>query len=619
MKIIISLSALALGSLIILNGCTEPVKEENTQPMNHFHHDPHSFSNPDMAHVTHLHWTAVVDFGQKSIAGTAEFSIETTPNADRIIFDIMDLEIASVEVDGQTATWNVGERLAEFGSPLEIPITEGSKKVKITYKTGPDAGALLWVDGEKPFLFTQSQAILGRTWIPCQDSPGVRYTYSAEVTVPKGLLALMSAENPQSINETGVYSFKMDRPIPSYLMAMAVGEIGFKPIGRRTGVYATYDMLDRAHYEFADMEKMLEAAEGLYGTYAWGRYDLLILPAAFPFGGMENPMLTFATPTILAGDRSLVALVAHELAHSWSGNLVTNATWNDFWLNEGFTVYFEQRIMEAVYGREHAEMLAALTQQGLIQEEEDIFANHPEDTALQLDLEGRNPDDGLTVIAYDKGYFFLRLIEETTGRERFDKFLNQYFTEHAFQVMDTKRFLDYLHKNLITPEEAAIIDIDAWVYGQRLPANMPKVSGERLTLVDAKTAAWNEGKIKASDLPWDQWVYQERYRFISNLNSTGASPERMKELDSKFNILGTGNYEVLFVWLQKAIENNYTVAYPRVESFLIEVGRRKVLTPLYKAMKATEKEAMAKEIYTKARPGYHAVARQTIDELLGTP
>ena len=619
MKIIISLSALALGSLIILNGCTEPVKEENTQPMNHFHHDPHSFSNPDMAHVTHLHWTAVVDFGQKSIAGTAEFSIETTPNADRIIFDIMDLEIASVEVDGQTATWNVGERLAEFGSPLEIPITEGSKKVKITYKTGPDAGALLWVDGEKPFLFTQSQAILGRTWIPCQDSPGVRYTYSAEVTVPKGLLALMSAENPQSINETGVYSFKMDRPIPSYLMAMAVGEIGFKPIGRRTGVYATYDMLDRAHYEFADMEKMLEAAEGLYGTYAWGRYDLLILPAAFPFGGMENPMLTFATPTILAGDRSLVALVAHELAHSWSGNLVTNATWNDFWLNEGFTVYFEQRIMEAVYGREHAEMLAALTQQGLIQEEEDIFANHPEDTALQLDLEGRNPDDGLTVIAYDKGYFFLRLIEETTGRERFDKFLNQYFTEHAFQVMDTKRFLDYLHKNLITPEEAAIIDIDAWVYGQRLPANMPKVSGERLTLVDAKTAAWNEGKIKASDLPWDQWVYQERYRFISNLNSTGASPERMKELDSKFNILGTGNYEVLFVWLQKAIENNYTVAYPRVESFLIEVGRRKFLTPLYKAMKATEKEAMAKEIYTKARPGYHAVARQTIDELLGTP
>lgn len=587
--------------------------------MSHFHHDPHSFAEPEVARVKHLHWTATVDFDSKIISGNADFSIETSENAQKIIFDIMDLEIANVAVDGQSTDWKIGERVEEFGSPLEIAITPKSKQVSITYKTGPDAGALLWVEGDKPFLFTQSQAILARTWIPCQDSPGVRYTYTAEVTVPKGLLALMSAENPQEMNDKGVYNFKMDRPVPSYLMALAVGEIGFKPIGKRTGVYATYDMLDRAHYEFADMEKMLEAAEGLYGTYAWGRYDLLILPSAFPFGGMENPMLTFATPTILAGDRSLVALVAHELAHSWSGNLVTNATWNDFWLNEGFTVYFEQRIMEAVYGREHAEMLAALTMQGLVEEEEDIFAHHPEDTALKLDLDGRNPDDGLTVIAYDKGYFFLRLIEETTGRERFDDFLNKYFADHAFQVMDTDKFLVYLNEHLITPEEAKTIDVDAWVFGQRIPGNIPVVQSARLDEVDKKTEDWNSGLIKATDLPWDAWGYQERYRFLKNLNDAGASGNRLGELDMAFNITNTGNYEVLFVWLEQSIQNDYKPAFERAESFLIEVGRRKFLTPLYKAMKSTGKEEMAVRIYTEARPGYHAVARQTIDELLGKP
>ncbi|MBL0317256.1 MAG: hypothetical protein IPP69_16430 [Flavobacteriales bacterium] len=300
--------------------------------------------------------------------------------------------------------------------------------VEIDYKTSPDAEALLWVEGEKPFLFTQSQAILARTWVPCQDSPGVRITYNADVTVPSDLMALMSAENPQQKSSDGKYHFKMDQPIPSYLMALAVGDVVFREIGPRTGVYAIPSLADAAANEFSDMQKMVDEAEKLYGSYVWGRYDLLILPPAFPFGGMENPKLTFATPTIIAGDKSLVSLVAHELAHSWSGNLVTNSTWDDFWLNEGFTVYFEQRIMEAVYGRERSEMLATLSRQDLDATIADISTSeHPEDSKLKLALEGRSPDDGMTDIAYNKGYFFLRLIEETVGRERFDKFLKVFY------------------------------------------------------------------------------------------------------------------------------------------------------------------------------------------------
>ena len=288
----------------------------------------------------------------------------------------------------------------------------------------------------------------------------------------------MSAENPTAVNAEAVYSFAMPHPVPSYLLALAVGELEFRPLGGspRAGVYAEPPVVEKAAAEFADTEKMIAAAEALYGPYRWGRYDLLVLPPSFPFGGMENPRLTFATPTIIAGDRSLVSLVAHELAHSWSGNLVTNATWNDFWLNEGFTTYFEMRIMEAVYGREHSEMLAALAHQDLADAVAEAGATSP-DTHLRLNLAGRNPDEGVTSIPYDKGYFFLRLIEETVGREAWDAFLRGYFDTFAFQSMDTDGFLAYLREKLLAgrPGVEEKLQIAAWVDGPGIPANCPQV------------------------------------------------------------------------------------------------------------------------------------------------
>lgn len=579
--------------------------------------DFHSYAQPNEAKVTHLSWNANVNFETKVIEGTARYDIEVAEDAERILFDIRNLDIQNVKVDGQDVEFEIGPEKEFLGQPLSIPVSGSAKEVSIEYASSPDAGALLWVEGDSPFLFTQSQAILARTWIPIQDSPGIRFTYDAEVSVPEGLLALMSAENPTEKNAESVYTFKMDQPIPSYLMALAVGDISFMPIGERTGVYATPDLIEAAHYEFQEMDDMLVAAEELYGTYAWGRYDLLILPAAFPFGGMENPRLTFATPTIIAGDRSLTALVAHELAHSWSGNLVTNSTWDDFWLNEGFTVYFEQRIMEAVYGREISEMLALLSYQGLLSEVEEIMDRNPNDTHLKLHLKDRDPDEGMSAIAYDKGYFFLRLLEETAGRERFDTFLKTYFNSNAFKVMDTERFVAYLNENLLTEEERAAVNLDAWIYGAGVPDNVPVVSSDRIAAVDTAIANWITGEMTPEDLDWENWVYQERYRFLTNIPAGSIDKDRLAQLDAAYDITSTGNNEVLFAWLQQALRYDYEPAYDRAEEFLVNVGRRKFLTPLYSEMKETGKIEMARAIYAKARPNYHSVAYNTMDELLG--
>ena len=578
--------------------------------------DHHSYSKPAEAVVTHLDWNAVVDFESRTIAATATFDLETSDNAEKVILDIRELDILSVQVDGKDSPFNIGEEQEFIGSPLSIEITPSTKKVSINYNTQPGADAFLWVEGSEnthPFLFTQSQAILARTWIPCQDSPGIRFTYNATVDVPKDLMALMSAVNPTEKNAEGHYTFVMDQPIPSYLLALAVGDVEFRSVGEHTGVYATPNLIDAAEYEFSEMEDLLVAAESLYGKYAWERYDLLVLPSAFPFGGMENPRLTFATPTIIAGDRSLVSLVAHELAHSWSGNLVTNSTWDDFWLNEGFTVYFEQRIMEAVYGRDISEMLASLSYRGLVNELSDLS---PNDTHLRLHLKGRNPDDGMTAIAYDKGFLFLRMIEETVGRAPFDAFLSEYFTKHAFKVMDTDNFIEYLESNLLTDEATRnTVNLTAWIDGAGLPDNCPKIQSDRIEQVDIAVASWASGGMATSDLLWNDWIYQERYRFLKSIPSS-VSVAKLDELNTTFKISSTGNNEVLFAWLEQAVLKGHEASYDRLETFLINVGRRKFLTPLYKALLDTEQTNMALSIYKKARPNYHSVATGTMDELL---
>jgi aminopeptidase N len=587
--------------------------------------DPHSFARPEEVRVTHLALDLTVDFEARTLSGRASLTVDNPAGARELVLDTRGLEVAAVTLgDGSAAAFALGDEIAgqEFlGRPLTIAIEPDAEVVHVDYATSPGAAALQWLDpaqtagGERPFLYTQSQPILARTWVPCQDSPGVRMTYEATVRVPEGLIAVMSAENPTAEQAGGVYRFSMPQPVPSYLLALAVGDLGFEPLGAASGVYAEPATLPAAAWELADTPQMIDAAERLYGPYRWGRYDLLVLPPSFPFGGMENPRLTFATPTILAGDRSLVALVAHELAHSWSGNLVTNANWNDFWLNEGFTTYFEGRIMEALYGEEYAEMLAALALGELRATIEEMGADAP-DTRLHLDLAGRDPDEGMNDVAYEKGRFFLRTLERAVGRERWDAFLADYFDRFAFQTMTSAAFLDHLRRELLTPEEAERIGLERWVYEPGLPDNLVAPTSERFAAVDAQRQAWLDGGT-AAELPTAAWTTHEWLRFLRGLPDE-LPPARLAELDQAFRLTASGNAEIQAAWFRLAIAAGYRPAYPALEEFLLRVGRRKFLSPLYGALAATpEGKAWALEVYERARPGYHAVSRGTIDEILG--
>ena len=586
--------------------------------------DMHSFAKPSEAFVTHLVLDLKVDFQQKKLSGKASWNFQNPGKADSLILDTRDLDIEKITAgnDERELGFTLAKADSLLGSRLAIAIDSAVSTVNIYYNTSPGAAALQWLEpqqtaGKKqPFLFTQSQAILARTWIPSQDGPGIKFTYEANITVPANLLALMSAGgNPQQKNPEGIYHFKQEHPIPSYLMALAVGDIAFKSVDNRTGVYAETVSLDKAAWEFQDMGKMVTAAEKIYGPYRWGRYDLLVLPPSFPFGGMENPMLTFATPTVIAGDRSLVSLVAHELAHSWSGNLVTNASWNDFWLNEGFTTYFERRIIESIYGIKEKEMQEVLGLQDLKDEMKDFGENNP-DTKLKVNLDGRDPDLGVSSIAYEKGYLFLKKIEEVTGRNAFDSFINTYFNEHAFRSITTEQFLDYLKKNLLRKEPSwkDSINIQAWVYEPGIPENIPSITSMQFNLIDSLIEGWKRDRV-AKGLRAKLSSTNEKLYFLRHLPETLTRDDMMR-MDEEFNFTQSHNAEVQDVWYMLAIRHNYTAADPAIENFLINVGRRKFLTPLYKEfLKTPEGKKKAKAIYEKARPNYHSVSTKTLDEL----
>jgi len=585
--------------------------------------DIHSFANAEEVLMKHLELDLEVNFEKKILSGQASIHFENLKNAKELILDTDQLTIKQIWLDGTEETnFKLKKAVPYLGQALHIPIKPETKFVVILYETSPEAAALQWLAPEQtagkkyPFLFSQSQCILARSWFPCQDSPGIRFSYKARLRVPKELLALMSAKNPQKKSENGIYEFAMPQKIPAYLVALAVGDLEFTPIDYRTGIYAEPIMLDTSRKEFEDLGKMVDIAEKIYGKYEWERYDLLVLPPSFPFGGMENPRLTFATPTIIAGDKSLTSLVAHELAHSWSGNLVTNATWNDFWLNEGFTVYFERRIMEELYNHDYAEMLALLGYQDLLADVEELGANS-KDTKLQLDLRQRNPDEGVTEIAYEKGYFFLRLIEETIGREAFDNFVKNYFKTFAFEAMDTESFVEYLEKEVIRGNDDLRnkIRYKEWIYGIGIPDNCPKVKSVLFEKVDANLQIWQ--KYKAPDsLNTAEWSSHEWLHFLRHLPAD-MSLEDMKILDEAFHFTNSGNSELQAAWYVHCIHKKYEPAYEALENFLMNVGRRKFLVPLYTAMSKypdTRKKAVA--IFEKARVSYHSLAAQKVAEIL---
>lgn len=588
--------------------------------------DVWTHAEPQVARVTHVDLDLDVDFASKTLSGRALLDVLASPEAKQIVLDVDDLEIFEVTTsDRKPLRYTVGARDKELGSALTIDLPAGTHQIAIRYRTRPGASALQWLSpaltaGKKqPYLFSQGQPINNRSWIPSQDSPGIRQTWSATLTVPDGFVAVMSGARLDGAKGVLVphqkrrFRFKMDKPVPPYLIALAVGDLAFKETGPRSGVWTEPSMLDGAASEVADVEKMIDAAEALYGPYRWGRYDMLVLPPSFPFGGMENPTLTFLTPTIITGDRSNTDVVAHELAHSWSGNLVTNATWSDSWLNEGFTTYFENRIMEAVYGKERAAMYADLDWDGLQSDIAD--AGGPAAPTTRL-----HGDPGATAgqLDYFKGSTFLRTIERAVGRERFDAYLRSYFDRHAFQPQTSAGFLADIRKNLIKGDKALEdkLQLDRWVYQPGLPENAVHVQSATLAAVDAQLAAVKAGGPVSAVNP-KGWATQQWLRFLNGLPRQ-QTPARLKELDDTLNLSGSTNAYVRSAWAELAIANHYDPALPSIRAFVTRVGRGLLIRPIYEGlMKQGEWGApIAKRFFDEARPTYHPVTAAQIEKIV---
>lgn len=590
--------------------------------------DPHSYSEPSKVTMTRLDLDLEVDFAAKELKGRADLSLDWHDAAARtLVLDTRDLDIESVRAidargEEHEASFSLDPRDPIFGSALRIALKDQAPGVRIRYRTSPEASGLQWMSPQQtaskkqPFMFSQSQAIHARSWIPLQDTPSVRFTYTAHVKAPKALRVVMSADNDVRHRLNGDYRFVMQQAIPPYLLAIAVGELDVRVTGPRTAVFAEPSVIAAAARELEDTEKMIEATEKLYGPYRWERYDILILPASFPFGGMENPRLTFATPTILAGDKSLVGLIAHELAHSWSGNLVTNASAEHMWMNEGFTTYVENRIVEELYGKEVATMQLVVDDQELLVEMQGMT---PEQQLLVTDLDGIDPDEGLSGVPYDKGRWFLRFLESRYGRDVFDPFLRAYFDHFAFQSITSTEFLEFYSENLEKKNlgKVSSAEIDAWLHLPGIPANAPVAHSARFDAIDKAASAFIAGNLAAKDLAAKDWVTLEWLRFI---NALPQKPEvaQIRALDEAWNLSNSGNGEIAFRWYVATVRAGYTDARPQIAAFIERIGRRKLIIPIYEELaKTPDGKAFAIEVYARAKPGYHPLTRGSVEKVLG--
>lgn len=612
--------------------------------------DVHSFADPEAFVTRHIDLDLEVDFLQRELRGVVTLEVERRdPRATELVLDTRDLRINAVETAAgpearfTPAAFELGSRHEVLGSALHITLPGDASRVRIHYASSPQASGLQWLDPaqtagkRQPFLYSQAQSLHARSFIPLQDTPRIRATYTATLRVPHGLTAVMAAASTlptgsretftgapgQSVDGGGkdtlttTFRFEMPQPIPSYLIALAVGDLHFKPTGPRTGVWAEPKMLEAAAWEFGDMEAMLRKAEALYGPYRWERYDVLVLPPSFPFGGMENPRLTFMTPTVIAGDRSLVGVLAHELAHSWSGNLVTNATWRDGWLNEGFTTYLERRLMEAIYGPERGAMEWGIGEFDLRTSLGELGPGEAWRGALAPDLSMRLGADGSSV-AYEKGALFLRQLEDRFGRETVDRFLARWFEAHAFRSVTTPEFVDYLRRELIDRYPGRVDGdfVQRWIEGEGIPEDAVFVRSDAFARVDRARLTWERGDVPTSELEVGSWSALEWLHFVNGI--TRPQPvARLAELDARFRLTESTNAELAHAWFRLAIASNYQDAYPALERYLQRVGRIKLIRPLYKDLLGSPAGSeFARRVYLVARPGYHPITQRALDREL---
>jgi leukotriene-A4 hydrolase len=582
-------------------------------------HDPHSYADLTQGKITHIDLRIKTDFDTHILQVEADYQL-AEPVSGSLFLDTAGIDLVQAVANGQELVWEFDEQDELLGERLHLKDLDHVSAFTLTLNTSPEARALQWLPdvqtagGKHPFLYSQCQAIHARSIFPCQDTPSVRFTYSAEVEVPKALTAVMAAEQlgGEERGANKVFRFKMPQPIPSYLFAIGVGNLAFRELGPRTGVYAEPEIVEAAAWEFAENEAKIVEAEKLLGPYLWGRYDLLILPPSFPYGGMENPRLTFLTPTAILGTRGQTNLITHELAHAWTGNLVTNATWEDFWLNEGWTTYAETRITEVLEGMEIADLMAVYDEQRLFEIMNRVGMDSPL-TRLKVPSEGRDPDATTTIIPYYKGSFLLKECEYAVGRERFDAFIHKYTGKYQFQSLTTEAFLDFLKQEL--PGVFEKVNIAHWVYESGLPTERHRPQSALYETVRQVVEAYKQGTRPTREQVAD-W---HRYQILAFLQML---PERIPVEDCKYfeEILelekknDAGHYMYFYA---TCIASGYQEILPRVEEFIGRVGRMLYVLPIFRAMIASDwAKADSRRILEQVRERHHKITVHVINKLL---
>jgi len=581
--------------------------------------DPHSHADLNQARIRHLDLRIGVDFAARCLHIAAEYHLDRMLSGP-LDLDSRDLDITSIEAGGRRVEFELGELDAVMGQRLRLLDLRGADRFTLSVTTAPHASALQWLEahhtasGHHPFLYSQCEPLHARSLLPCQDTPSVRFTYAASLTVPEGLTAVMAAACTGREAGPGiqVFHFEMPQAIPSYLFALAVGDLAFRRLGPRTGVYAEPPLLEAAAWEFAENEARLAAAEKLFGPYAWDRYDLLVMPPSFPINGMENPRLTFVTPLAILGDRSRMALIAHELAHAWTGNLVTNATWDDFWLNEGWTTYADHRITEALQGPEVDGLLQAVLLDHLREDIRAFGADSPH-TCLKTSLAGIDPDEVFSRVPYMKGQLFLLSLEQAVGRTRFDAFVREYIRRFRFQSLTTEDFLAFLKQAL--PEAAEAVDMQAWVYRPGLPESLPSIRSVLYDDVVRRLRQFDAGALPSADEA-ATWHPYQRILFLRLLPHT-ISIADCARLETAFRLRETKRTLELYEFLRLATRSGYAQAQPMIEAFVEHVGNEYQLKRVFRTLAETGwSRPLARPLFERVRRRHHPITEGLVDRML---
>ena len=596
-----------------------------------------TFSNYDIISQTNINVHFIVDFDNKKVDGEVTISFKALEDGEVIILDTKSLIIKTIKDNtGNELDFKLDNyyRLESHGVPLKI-YKEYSKDdtfdITIEYSTTKDCMAIDWLEpeqtsgGKYPFMYSQCQSILCREMLPIQDTPAVKMPVQISITVPEELIGLAAGLFVEEINNGNnkTFIYALDIPIPSYLIAIAAGDIGSQNVSERCTIYAEKTVVEKAAWEFSDTEKFLKIAENYIGEYVWEQYNILVLPPSFPFGGMENPTLTFLTPSLIAGDKSLVSVVAHEISHSWTGNLVTNENWPDFWLNEGFTMFIERKILSSHKDKDMAKLDAMV---GLSNLKADIiaFGESKSFSSLEPNLLGRNPDDAFNKVPYEKGFNLLYYLEnKVNSDEIFQKFMRSYidkFKKGVVKYMDFRTFFETFIKNNVKDWEKILNDIDwdTWVFAPGFPPVENDFSNKYADEVDQAVKDFYENKLSDDFVKtFKDWFTLLKQNFLNKIKESDIelSETQLEYLNEKLELIqGKYNVEVSCSYYLTVLYHG-TLSTKFEESlvdFLGKHGRINYIRPLFSALARRNKELAIKTL-DKYRNFYHSIIIKYIE------